>query len=45
MYYKSIGPENFVPRLLHMEMGLVNQIWYVFEDWIDNFIEILTPHE
>jgi hypothetical protein len=45
MHYKSIVPEKFLPPLLHMEMGLVNQIWYAFEDWIDKFVEIIPPHE
>jgi hypothetical protein len=35
MHYKSVGPERFAPPLLHMEMGMVNQAWYTFEDWID----------
>jgi hypothetical protein len=45
MHYKGIGPENFVPPLLHMEMGMVNQSWDMFEDWIDNCVEIIPTHE
>jgi hypothetical protein len=26
-------------------MGLVNQVWDAFEEWIDAIVEILPPHE
>ncbi len=45
VHYKGIGPERFVPPLLHMEMGMVNQVWDAFEGWIDAFVEIIPPHE
>lgn len=45
MHYAGIGPEHFVPPLLHMEMGMVNQAWYQFEQWIDDEVELLPPHE
>ena len=45
VHYQGIGPEKFVPPLLHMEMGLVNQVWDAFEEWIDAFVEIIPPHE
>jgi hypothetical protein len=28
-----------------MEMGMVNQAWYAFVDWIDECTEIIPPHE
>jgi hypothetical protein len=28
-----------------MEMGMVNQSWDMFEDWIDNCVEIIPTHE
>jgi hypothetical protein len=31
MHYKTLGPDNFAPSLLHMEMGLVKQVWEDFE--------------
>ncbi len=34
MHYKTLDPEHFVPPLLHMEMGLVNQVWEDFENWV-----------
>ena len=45
MQYKEIGPEHFVPPLQHMEMGMVNQSWDMFEDWIDDTVKIIPPHE
>jgi hypothetical protein len=34
MHYKTLDPEHFVPPLLPMEMGLVNQVWEDFESWV-----------
>jgi hypothetical protein len=45
MQYKGIGPDHFVPPLLHMEMGMVNQSWDCFEEWVDDVVEIFPPHE
>ena len=45
MHYKSLGPDNFVPPLLHMEMGLVNQVWEDFENWVDGSVEIVPVDE
>jgi hypothetical protein len=45
MHYKCLGPEHFVPPLLHLEMGMVNNVWDDFEEWIDNAVEIVPPHE
>jgi hypothetical protein len=28
-----------------MEMGMVNQAWYQFEQWVDEDVKILPPHE
>jgi len=39
MHYKTLGPDHFVPPLLHMEMGLVNQVWDNFESWVDDVVE------
>jgi hypothetical protein len=45
MHYKGIGPENFVPPLLHMEMGMVNQAWDQFEGWVNAVVEVIPLHE
>jgi hypothetical protein len=45
VHYQGIGLETFVPPLLHMEMGLVNQVWDAFEEWIDAIVEIIPSHE
>ncbi len=45
MLYKGIDQENFFPPLLQMEMGMVNQSSDMFEDWIDDWVEIIPPHE
>ena len=45
MHYKSLGPENFVPPLLHMEIGMVNQVWVDMEGWIDDEVEVVPEDE
>jgi hypothetical protein len=45
MHYKSLTPENFVPPLLHMEMGMVNQVWEDMEAWIDDVVEVVPEDE
>ncbi len=46
MHYKCLGPEYFVPPLLHLEMGMVNNVWDEFdESVIDKDVEIVPPHE
>jgi hypothetical protein len=45
MRYKSLGPENFVPPLLHMEIGMVNQVWEDMECWIDDEVEVVPEDE
>ena len=45
MHYKSLTPDNFVPPLLHMEMGMVNQVWEDFENWIDDKVELIPIEE
>lgn len=45
MHYKCLGPEHFVPPLLHLEMGMVNNVWDDFEQWVDDKVEIIPPHE
>ncbi len=44
-HYKCLGPQNFVPPLLHLEIGMVNQAWDAFEDWVDDAVKIAPPHE
>jgi hypothetical protein len=39
MHYKSLTPNAFVPPLLHMEIGTVNQAWEDFTTWIDDVVE------
>jgi hypothetical protein len=38
-HYKCLTPEDLVPPLLHMEIGMVNQVWDDFQTWIDNDVE------
>ncbi len=45
MHCKSLTPQNFVPPLLHKEMGMVNQAWDYFEQWIDDVVEMIPPEE
>jgi len=45
MHYKTLGPDHFVPPLLHMEMGLVNQVWDNFESWVDDVVEQVPVDE
>ncbi len=45
IHYKPLTPKSFVPPLLHLEMGMVNQIWDDFEQWIDDIVEMIPPHE
>jgi len=45
MQYKSLTLTNFVPPLLHLEMGMVNLVWDEFESWIDNEVEMIPAHE
>jgi hypothetical protein len=44
-HYKSLSPLNFVPPLLHLEIGMVNQAWDALEDWVDDAVKIIPPHE
>jgi hypothetical protein len=45
MHYKKLGPDNSVLPLLHMEMGLVNQVWEDFENWVDDNIKMIPMDE
>ncbi len=44
-HYKCLGPKTFVPPLLHLEIGMVNQALDTFEDWMDDAVEIIPSHE
>ena len=44
-HYRCLGPQNFVPSLLHLEIGMVNQAWESFEELVDDFVEIVPPIE
>ena len=45
MQYKSLTINNFIPPLLHLDMGMVNRVWDDFELWIDNDVEMIPSHE
>jgi hypothetical protein len=45
LHYKTLTPDNFVPPLLHMEMGLVNQDWDDVGTWIDDEVERIPIDE
>jgi hypothetical protein len=42
---KSLTPQDFVPPLLHIEIGMVNNAWDGFKQWIDDMVEMIPPHE
>ncbi len=44
-HYKCLGTQNFVPPLLHLEIGMVNQAWEDFEKWVDDVVEVVPPAE
>jgi hypothetical protein len=45
MHYKCLTPQHFVPPLLHLEIGMVNQSWDDLEQWMDDKGEIIPSHE
>jgi hypothetical protein len=45
MHYQCLTPRHFVPPLLHMEIGIVNQVWDDLENWIDDAVEIIPLQE
>jgi predicted RNA binding protein with dsRBD fold (UPF0201 family) len=45
MHYKCLTPQHFVPPLLHLEIGMVNQSWDDLEQWMDDKVEIIPSHE
>jgi hypothetical protein len=44
-HYKYLTPENLVPSLLHMEIGMVNDVWDSFQRWIDDDVERIPVDE
>jgi len=45
MHYKYLTPQQFVPPLLHLEIGMVNQCWDDLEQLIDDKVEIIPLQE
>jgi hypothetical protein len=45
MYYQCLTPQNFVPPLLHLKIGMVNQMWDNLVEWIDKEVEIIPLEE
>jgi hypothetical protein len=45
MHYQCLTPRHFVTPLLHMETGMVNQVWDDLENWIDDAVEIIPLQE
>ncbi len=45
MHYKCLTPQDFVPPLLHLKIGMVNQGWDGLEQWMDDNVEIIPLHE
>lgn len=45
LHHKCLTPEDLVPPLLHMEIGMVNQVWDSFQMWIDDDIERVPVDE
>jgi hypothetical protein len=44
-HYRCLGPQNFVPPLLHLEIWMVNQAWEKFKEWVDDVVETVLPIE
>ena len=40
MHFQCLTSQNFVPPLLHLEIGMVNQMWDNLVEWIDEEVEI-----
>jgi hypothetical protein len=45
VHYSCLTPEDLVPPLLHMEIGMVNQVWDNFKEWIDDSVERIPVDE
>jgi hypothetical protein len=45
VHYRSLTPNNSVPPLLHMEIGMVNQAWEDLMTWIDDVVEKIPLDE
>jgi len=45
MQYQCLTPQNFVPPLLHLKIGMVNQMWDNLVEWIDKEVEIIPLEE
>jgi hypothetical protein len=45
MHHKSLGLKNFVLPLLHMEIGMVNQVWEDMEARDDDEVEGVIEDE
>jgi len=39
------GPKYFLPPLLHLQMGMVNQAFDNFEAWVDDYVEVIPLAE
>jgi hypothetical protein len=40
-----LGPQHFVAPLLHLEIGIINQLWEAFDEWVGGVVEITPPTE
>ncbi len=45
IHYKGLTIDNLVQPLLHMEMGMVNQVWDDLEDWFDENVGVIPSDE
>jgi hypothetical protein len=45
MHCNGICPENFIPQILHMEMGMINQALDQFTKWVNDVFKVFPLHE
>ena len=43
-HYPDIEPKFYIIPILHVQMGMVNKAFFIFTDWVDDYVEnILQP--
>ena len=45
MHYPGICPQQYVPPPLHIEIGLVNDVWNNLCEWIDKYAEHIPEND
>jgi uncharacterized membrane protein len=44
-HYYSLGPQNSILPLLHLQMGMINQAFVSFEAWVDDCVAVIPLAE